>query len=389
MRPAACLAFAALAAACNCQGTPIHPGPDCPGPSAAPGNPSLSVVGHKLTFEFGFSTTCDPPVSMQATVFDPENTEIESQQSLDAYLGTVSFTPRVPGAYHLTARFEPNRGIAQADVLVVADRSGEPALDVTLPGCVIPQLTDAGLIVCRGQTTQVFRAAPGAGTPIQSLARYTLVDAHAEVLWVSPPIARLVAGTQLDGGPGYAEAPDAGPGPAATRLWANHDDALAEVDGNLYRYRPRDDGGLEATLVGPGLSNPVAVRVGDELLVYDPMKRWCVHAFDGGTDRCTEGELSANPVGADDVGVWFAAGTQAFFRLDAQLRLTQFEVPAPWVLAQGIDSSPRLVGPLGSVLPRPNQARLELEFWGPVAVSTSTTIGTSTGTAGGFRLRLR
>lgn len=97
----------------------------------------VALVGQAVTVDVEF-----PPVilcvggnpvatSAETEVLDADQRPVAheatapSSSDVRGYSVKVTFTPRTPGLYGLSARFEPGLGIARREVLVLVDRAGE------------------------------------------------------------------------------------------------------------------------------------------------------------------------------------------------------------------------------------------------------------------------
>ena len=118
-----------LAAACS---SPPPPPVSCTpaNGSAAPLDGTFQVAGEVITITMRLSTFCSPEIAVRANVSvqDPNNqtmTLAEGEPTRDVtdrnqgsgMSTTVKVLAALPGAYHFTARFEPNLGLVQRDVL--------------------------------------------------------------------------------------------------------------------------------------------------------------------------------------------------------------------------------------------------------------------------------
>ncbi len=145
-------------------------------------------------------------------VLDPTNQPISHSEtapmsdSLSGPSTTVSFTPTVPGSYHLSARFEPAFGRAQADIEVAVDRTGAAVKTVdlpiacdaleTLPSGVLCQLPSEVRLYVGGVQTQRWDAEQFA---VSGNVVWLLV--HSQVSrWVDTGAAMLV-NTPASAGP--------------------------------------------------------------------------------------------------------------------------------------------------------------------------------------------
>jgi hypothetical protein len=373
-----------------CSGGTLPSGPNCPGPMASSTNPTLVIARRPVTVSFDFTQECEAPSSIEGSVLDPASQPLaDARLTLTGFHAEVTFTPTGGGPYHVSARFQPNRGLGQADVLSAADRNDETGLEVAGFGCELAELTDAGLVVCLRADAGVFQLSGAALRAVQSLDGFGLVQPRGEVLWTSSPVARLVAGTQGDGGPGYREPPDADGGDTAVRLWATHDDALAQV-GDRLRLYTIGDGGLSFTDVGKAPDGGAVHRVGSQLVVVE-VTRDCVQPLDGGDARCADVPSFNLPlIDGDDTGMWLGkAGSPLLVRHGVGTgEISEFNVPTPWGLAVHAGEVPRIQNGEVNLIPAPDRLSIELEYWGALHSATVTTVMTSTD-AGTVLLRRR
>ncbi|MFT3836846.1 MAG: hypothetical protein QM723_07600 [Myxococcaceae bacterium] len=158
---ALCVVAALSLAGCNCKETCVFT------PVTGPGdlNHNPGVAGRPYTVKMpvpGNTSSCGEnkfATSVTARVVDPNNMPVEStaDSTLDGERTPVNitFTPVLPGPYHLTARFEPGFGLVQTDVWVANDRSdaGTHSLPVPFECARWDQLDE-----------RVFCIAPDAGT---------------------------------------------------------------------------------------------------------------------------------------------------------------------------------------------------------------------------------
>lgn len=122
---------------CNCKETCFFTPVTGPGET----NHNPGVAGRPYTVQMpvpGNTSSCGAnqfATSVTARVVDPTNRAIDSMVAMpldgEHKPAEITFTPVMPGPYHLTARFEPSFGLVQTDVWVAADRSdaGTHSLD--------------------------------------------------------------------------------------------------------------------------------------------------------------------------------------------------------------------------------------------------------------------
>ncbi len=131
----------------------------------------------EFVLESSVSTTCEPGWTVEGEVLDPQNLPVPAEFSrLEGFGGQantrVRFTPQTPGAYLVTARFEPSIARAQRVVRVARDRIGEtPLIDAlpfdpgvcgqvfrTLRGAVVCQRGDDAVVVRNAGILETFRS---------------------------------------------------------------------------------------------------------------------------------------------------------------------------------------------------------------------------------------
>lgn len=123
---------------------------------AAPPVVLVALVGQPLTVDVEF-----PPVilcvggnpvatSAQTEVLDADQRPVvheataPTSSDVRGYSVKLSFTPRTPGLYGLTARFEPGLGIARREVLVLVDRGGEAPVARFTPEAPCDEVGEVG-----------------------------------------------------------------------------------------------------------------------------------------------------------------------------------------------------------------------------------------------------
>jgi hypothetical protein len=133
---------------CACSSTPT---PTCStgvrgaggGGASGPDTP-LAQTGKPFTLPVHLPLTVvscgGDPVSTRAdvAVLDPRNQNVAASATnptvQDSVVSTtVTFTPLTPGPYHVSVRFEPSLGIAQADLIAVLDKTGEAPVVMGMP----------------------------------------------------------------------------------------------------------------------------------------------------------------------------------------------------------------------------------------------------------------
>ena len=123
-------------------------------PSSRPGlflvNEQVRIPLHPLAQSTCGDQASVTPDNLSAEIYDPDQLPVEHQAILNhgGQSGTLEFTPRKLGRYHIFAAFEPVGGIHQFGVYAAQDRSAEAPLH-TLPGdCTSLERTRSGAFVC-------------------------------------------------------------------------------------------------------------------------------------------------------------------------------------------------------------------------------------------------
>lgn len=136
---ALCVVAALALGGCNCKETCFFT------PVTGPGeiNHNPGVVGRPYTVKMpvpGNTSSCGEnkfATSVTVRVVDPNNMPVDATtgSSLDGERtpAEITFTPVLPGPYHLTARFEPSFGLVQTDVWIAADRSDAGTHSLPVP----------------------------------------------------------------------------------------------------------------------------------------------------------------------------------------------------------------------------------------------------------------
>ena len=120
-------------------------------------------VGESISIELAVSTPCseEPRAgAVHTAVLGPDSEPVEhtnngAMQWSSGLATAVTFPPAVPGPYHLAARFEPNFGLAQQDLLAGVNRAGRaPVPGLSLPasearGCTDFALTAHDAVLCQ------------------------------------------------------------------------------------------------------------------------------------------------------------------------------------------------------------------------------------------------
>lgn len=150
------------------------------------------------------------PNNMPLALLEGEATRVVTDRVTGVGMSTtVKVRGAAPGSYHFVARFEPNLGTVQTDVLLAENkRDAGPELIVpggaALSGCAQLDLTEGGRLLCLGDTVQLFERD---GKLVQTLAQSASAARVGQELWVvdATRVTRWV-----EGDAGFVLAPDAG-----------------------------------------------------------------------------------------------------------------------------------------------------------------------------------
>lgn len=277
-----CRPLANRSASCWCTGgacTGCCPDSGC---SAAP-EPGLPVAGEEMTLPIVLPLDCTGS-AIRATVgvTGPDNASVPLSEGdrvrpvTDGHptvgmwtLVTVKATS--PGNYRLAARFEPNIGLVQTDVLVAEDHRGDaPAFSIDTDGgglarCRHVDVSPHGWLLCLERANAgVFDSS---GARVQELSRSAGPVARAgPVLWTTSPTRRWV---ETDAG--FTASPDGGVEQPFARAIVPAENDLLVVDSYATIHQAFVDGGGLSTardvLDFPGLAPTAAWRSGPEVIV--------------------------------------------------------------------------------------------------------------------------
>jgi len=289
----ACLAVAVLiAAGCTCSDGV------CMGTMAAPRTQFLATAGQPVTVTVLNAVECGSrtPENVTVSTLDPSITPVPTTATSPVVLPgrgfttDVTFTPEVPGQYHVVARFEPNFGQAEVDVLVAADR--RDAGSVAAVGCPRGDFTPGGLTLCyRGTGVDVLGPMTD-NIPGGRFAR------SGGTLWASngSTIRRYVE----DGGAFVLT--QTGQVQPHRAIIAGADDALLIAD-PIARLLWWTDGGTRDTLYVPPTDD--VWWNGERVVTVGTVTGWCVRTLgaDAG-ERCSKvGDEVLRSLGASPDGV--------------------------------------------------------------------------------------
>lgn len=295
----------------------------------------LGTTGEPVTARIVLPTNCGTRVatSAQASVLDPEGmsaaTTVGEPSSVagEGFVVGVTFTPFLPGPYHVVARFEPNFGLGQLDVIVAAER--RDAGSVTLPlRCARGDFTPGGLALCTTDAgVEVFSGTTGLRTLPGMVAR------AGGTVWVSD--GGRVQRWSEDGGDLelVAEATAA----AHQVLVPSADEVLVIKTLGSAVQRWADGGFVNLPMiVAP---NSDVWRRGDALVsVASGTSGWCVTSLTTGTKRCDTTSMLGigGRLGLESAGIWAeqassVAGTEALLFDDRSVR--SFPLPGDGTLS--------------------------------------------------------
>ncbi len=256
-------------------------------------------------------------------VTDPLNRPVAHTHAAPGRFHTVvSFTPTMPGLHHVSARFEPQIGVEQVEVMVAIDKTASASTTFDIDSrCYSLEVMPSGLVLCdEGQQLTAYRG----GVALQSLP-FDLYAVAGPVLWLTHGslVERIVEAQGLLPFAAGATLNVLGPLdmvlPAVDEAMAVGEFAATKVAfdaGNLTETARRTDALKSAGLhfVSNGFAALVSVTTS---AVGDQLTRRCVRALtDAGNIDCTELGNWQNAVlaGADGNGVWTMIGKR--LRLD-------------------------------------------------------------------------
>ena len=315
-----------LAAACS----PATPPRMCTpiggfvGPAAA----DFAVAGDILSVTMQLPVQCpegitprvtvsvQDPTNSNAPLFEGEATRDAEQLQNQGLQTVVKVRSTLPGPYHFTARFEPNLGLIQRDVIVAENhrdagaelviRSGSP---LTL--CPHVDVTPLGRPLCLTGNVRLFERDAGL---LQVLGGPEAVAARVgDVLWVSegPRLSRFVETPA-----GYQGAPDASFQPFVGNPVIAADPAgLFAARGQLWHIDYRDGGFVERAHIENVASNPESMwKRGDEFVIIggpdsNNQPVLCTGKFLDDAGSCTTGFFptglpAAFPLASERAGLW-------------------------------------------------------------------------------------
>jgi hypothetical protein len=309
------LAILSSLCACSCPGGDV-----CTSTGQTAETSSFSIAGEPVTIPMFLPVNCGArvPDSVTVSILGPDDKNVPFQDGgtatvdMSGFTAPVTFVPATPGAYHLAARFEPNLGLAQYDLLAAADhRHDAPAFTlpaVALMGCNHVEVTSTGWLVCiKDMEADVF--GPGATTVTTSLSGTG--DIAGDALWLvasspgSP--AMLTRYVATDAGFVATQTGPAGMVAAAPIVMATANDVVIAGGFNEASLFTVADGGfalqqLVVTALGTPSWRNNAVYGGLSFTSF------CVQPLDGGAfaSPCIMGGFSTgvSAIGVDSSGIW-------------------------------------------------------------------------------------
>jgi len=336
-------------------------------------------------------------LSVTAKVYDQDNVEVPATVEhvvLESFIASadVVFTPVNPGNHHLTARFEPNLGIQQADVVVVADRRGDKGTAVQVPSgttCDAVTLLPSTAVLCL-RTSRSLLEVYRAGALVQSITGVSAYATRGDVVWTGG--VTLVRWEDRGAGMLARSGAIGGASGAQLKILPGGD-VLEITPGHI--YRSGFDGGAVVQPFVPvavNFSGPVALSPGGLRVLGIGARGACVASVPGqGPAESGCSEQTGSSIGADHGGVWSGnngSGLVTYFAaldtlpLDGgQVTSSQLTLPNNWIVqsstfAPAVETSVPGFGPagpagdsmaVGSGLPRASGGTLILEEFAPKA----------------------
>jgi hypothetical protein len=310
------------------------------GTGFAPGTTAFTLTGSPVTVPITLAVDCGAHKASGVTVsvVGPADEHVDSGndapvQSTNGFTTNVTFTAATPGGYHISARFEPNLGLAQFDLVAAADRRDAGAAFVidssALTPCTHVEVTPAGRLVCIGDgTAQVF---DGSG----STQRETGVRAeYADgVLWLVKN-GTLIRRVETDAG--FVDAASLSMAPP-DQLLPTANDVLV-VSASAASLVTASDGGLDARALTMLPISPVQWRDSNVFgsLVGNSL---CLQPLDGGSIPPPCLKLGAftpglAPMGVDTQGIWATemtlAGSNFVYRINPD-GSSALKLPPVWL----------------------------------------------------------
>lgn len=350
--------------------------------NATPVTLSFATAWQPVTVTALLPVSCGTRVATSVTVsvLDPSSnpvmhTKTDPRTTQSGFEVDITFTPTAPGTYHLAARFDPNFGTAQSDVMVAAER--RDAGSVLVSGqCDRGDFTPSGLTLCTNAN----------GTTLEVLDAGQFISGRAarwgSTLWTisGNTVQRFVE----DGGAFELTGAASGSGVS------NYASIVPGPDDALFRKIPGvdlwTDGGLSAARTPASLGTNLVWRSGTNVAFVVPPNRWCSGEIPGdGGERCNM-LTSPTVVGVAPEGLWLQNETMMGLEVllvDHRVS-TGFALPPGWAVINpgpfqlGWDNGVLLDGGSGDAGPfvlRRQGDSILLENYGPrVQAITSTCV---------------
>jgi len=230
---------------------------------------------------------------------------------------TVTFTPMVPGPYHVTARFEPSLGSVQQDVLAVVDKTGTMPMTIKLPSGVHCDQIDfdgdrlicldtlAGLLRTLRDGLQLDAVRAGAFALSDGKVWVRAIDDGSLSLYTLGADGKLTSLGWVDIG-----------GSTEPNIIARSDRALVVDTGYFVELHQLDGGGIAASTPTELNGGFGAQWLPDAGVVIQQSSEVCSFPA-GGDGGCSPSNESEE--GYDDDGVWWADFTTGSTLLTLQV----------------------------------------------------------------------
>lgn len=208
---------------------------------------AFAVAGDVVSVTMQLAVSCPSTITPRATVSvrDPNNATVplvegeamrDAEQIAGQGMQTVVKVRAVsPGPYHFTARFEPNLGIAQRDVIVAENRRDAGASFSVPAGSLLTQcrkvdVSAGGKPLCMSPRVEVYDADGGVMQTLSSDGGEAVRAGN--VLWLHEGLA---LSRWVETPTGFAADPDAGPlsSPLTMRLAADEHGLFFAQSGSL------------------------------------------------------------------------------------------------------------------------------------------------------------
>ena len=332
------VAFLSFVLTCGC--TPAVSDASCSVNGTAATFAAYPLPGEVARVDLALELLCEPNQGptrfippavdgVQVSVLDPDNNAVASRllgvvvSGFNAGAGnrivaTVSFTPDRPGAWHVSAAFEPGIGVAQMNLQVLEWRgdAGSRASSWSGPSdCEKFEQTSQGTVLCiRPVSDGGLRELVTQYGQVLSAGSALMVE--GDVLWMiaGAPDSHALERYQDDGGVFVLTHLSVGGFAAEALLRPAGDDAwLATNDGSrvLRRAHPEVDGGLTLEEIGaPALDagrDRAMVAATDEVL-FDSPPGLLLISLDGGSKAISMPPAAKEdlpvPCGSDAESLW-------------------------------------------------------------------------------------